>query len=526
MTPGISPALRQALRADALPVVFGVLNLGAALVCAALALARRRRDISLLAFAACGALYGTRLLLSTTAARALFGLDPRLAGYLIAAVTYSILVPLVLFLVPLVSPRWRPVLRRLWQLDLAFGVAAFSADLVRRSPGSLGAVSSLWVLGNLLAIVLALALPGEPATWELRRLRASFLLTGVFILGENLRGFGLLPWPEGIEPVGLIIFLAGLGSIAARRFFDGQTRLSAVEQELATARRIQTSILPRELPRLPGLDIAVRYVPAAEVAGDFYDFLPAPPAATAAPEDGGGPDSVDSGGGGSGDGVSGSGGSGRGGSGGGVGTGGRRLGALVADASGHGVPAALIASMVKVAAAAQAAQAASPARVLSAMSGIFFGRLRGQFVTCAYVFLDLDAARLTWSNAGHPPPLLLHEGEVRELGATGTVLGRLSRAAHREGTLPLAPGDRLLLFTDGLPEAASPEGEPFGEERVRAFLAAHAALPAEAFAAALVARLTAWTGGPTRTGAGGGFADDLTLLVLQVQAPEDILAGG
>ena len=230
---------------------------------------------------------------------------------------------------------------------------------------------------------------------------------------------------------------------------------------------------------------------------------------------GGGSGSVDSGGGVSGSGVSG-----------GSGRGDRRLGALVADASGHGVPAALIASMVKVAAAAQAAHAASPARVLSEMSGIFFGRLRGQFVTCAYVFLDLDAARLTWSNAGHPPPLLLHEGEVRELGPTGTVLGRLSRAAHREGSLPLAPGDRLLLFTDGLPEAASPDGEPFGEERVRAFLVAHAALPAEAFAAALVARLAAWAGDPAPAGSGGSFADDLTLLVLQVQAPEDILAGG
>jgi sigma-B regulation protein RsbU (phosphoserine phosphatase) len=476
----ISPALLRSLRADALPVAFGVINLGIAFACSALALARRRRDPSLLAFGALAALYGTRLLLSTTAARALFGLDPRLRAYLNAALSYFILVPLVLFLEQLVSARWRPLLRRLWQLDLGFGIAAWTIEVVRRSPFSLGGVSSLWVLGNLLVVVLALALPGEAASWELRRLRASFLAAGVFILGENLRGLGVLPWPAGIEPIGQMIFLAGLGSIAARRFFDSQTRLGLVEQELAMARRIQTSILPRELPRLDGLDIAVRYLPAAEVAGDFYDFLPASPG------------------------------------------GGRRIGVLAADASGHGVPAALIASMVKVAAAAQAEHAASPARVLSAMSAIFFGQLRGQFVTCAYVVLDLEAGRLAWANAGHPPPLLLHAGEVRELGPTGTVLGRLSRAAHAEGTLPLAPGDRLLIFTDGLPEAASPSGEPFGDERLRGFLVEHAALPAEAFATALLARVAAWVG---RGGEAGGFGDDLTLLVFQLRGPAELPAG-
>jgi sigma-B regulation protein RsbU (phosphoserine phosphatase) len=481
MTPSeISPALLRSLRADALPIAFGVINLGAAVVCSALALARRRRDLPLLAFGACGGLYGARLLLSTTAAQALFGLDPRLRLYLKAAISYFILAPLALFLEQLVSARWRPTLRRLWQLDLAFGAVASTIDVARRSPFSLDRLASFWVLGNLLVILLALALPSETANWELRRLRASFIAMGVFVLGENLRGLGLVPWPAGIEPVGLMILLAGLGSIATRRFFDSQTRLGVVEQELAMARQIQTSILPRELPRLAGLDVAVRYVPAAEVAGDFYDFL------LAGPGDG------------------------------------RRIGVLAADASGHGVPAALIASMVKVAAAAQKEHAASPARVLSAMSGIFFGQLRGRFVTCAYVFLDLDAGRLAWSNAGHPPPLLLHAGEVRELGPTGTVLGRLSRAAHGEGTLPLSPGDRLLLFTDGLPEAASPGGEAFGDERLRGFLVEHAELPAEAFASALLARVARWVG---RGGEAAAFDDDLTLLVLQVRAPADLPAG-
>jgi sigma-B regulation protein RsbU (phosphoserine phosphatase) len=470
-SPDLPPALAQALRADAMAVVFGVLNLGAAVVCAALALSRRRRDVSLLAYGAAGFLYGARLLASTTAATAIFGLDPLVRNYFVFAVGYFILFPFVLFLEPLVSARWRPAMRRLWQLDLVFGLGTLTTELVSRAPGRFSDLSSVVVLGNLALMVLALFLPGEPVTWELRRLRASFLAVGVFILGENLRGLGLVPWPPGIEPVGLMLLLVGLGSIAARRFADNQTRLTALQQDLDTARRIQASILPRELPRLPGLEIAVRYVPAAEVAGDFYDFLPAE---------------------------------------------GRRLGVLAADVSGHGVPAALIASMVKVAAAAQAEHAASPARVLSEMNRIFFGQLRSQFVTCTYLFVDLDAGRLAWANAGHPPPLLLQAGEVRELAPTGTVMGRLSRAGYGEQAVAIAPGDRVLVYTDGFPEAPSTAGEPFGEARLRAFLIDHAALPAEAFADALLDRLAAWSGHDSRSPA--AFADDLTLVVLQVQA--------
>jgi sigma-B regulation protein RsbU (phosphoserine phosphatase) len=483
-----SPALAQALRGDALPAAFGVLNLGAALACAALALSRRPRDVTLLSLAACGFLYGARLLVSTVAARVLFGLDPRLARYLVFAMSYFILVPFLRFLETLVPARWRVPMRRLWQIDLAFGVAAMAFELATGAPGRLSSASSVLVLCNFAVILLALCLPGEPATWELRRLRASFIAAGIFIFGENLRTLGVLPWLEGIEPIGLMLLFVGLGSIAARRSFLSQTRLSGLQQELDMARRIQTSILPRQVPRLEGLEIAVRYVPAEEVGGDLYDFLP-----VAA----------------------------------------RQLGVLAADVSGHGVPAALIASMVKVAAAAQAPHAASPARVLSEMNRIFFGQLRSHFVTCAYLFVDLAAARLTWANAGHPPPLLLQGGEVHELAPTGTVMGRLSRAGYAEQAREIAPGDRVVIFSDGITEAASPAGEPFGDARLRAFLIDHATLPVEAFAAALLDALAAWSGQAGRRSAfvtplrraasqresfDGRFADDLTLVVLQITA--------
>src|SRR5262249_61661029 len=126
-----------------------------------------------------------------------------------------------------------------------------------------------------------------------------------------------------LEPVGMLAFIAGLGYFVAERAIESERRLFSLSKEMETARNIQQSILPAATPSAPGLEIIASYLPMAEVAGDFYDFL----------DQGGG-----------------------------------RLGVLVADVSGHGVPAALIASMVKVAFAAQADHASDPARVIAGMN--------------------------------------------------------------------------------------------------------------------------------------------------------------
>ena len=476
--PTLPPALRATLRADLVPFAFGVLILG--LACAGLALlvlGRRRgeRSQGLVPFILLSALYGARLLVGTFAARLLFGLTPFAQSTVIAVITYLVGIPFLLFFDALLPARWHRLMRALAGIAAVFALVAIPVEALRSSPGAFAQAGSVVVLATVLVLLVPLLRPGEPAGWELRRLRLSFLVLALFVLAENLRGLGLLPWPAGIEPLGFLLFFAGLGSIVARRVFVNETRLAAVRRELETARRIQTSILPRELPRLPGLDLAVRYLPAEDVAGDFYDFLPGP---------------------------------------------GRSLGVLVADVSGHGVPAALIASMLKVATAAQAEHAASPARVLTGINRIFHGRLDRQFITAVYLFVDLAAGRLTWANAGHPPPLLESAAgtpgipeipEITELGPTGTVLGRLSQAAYTEASLPFSPGDRVIVFTDGIPEApARTGGELFGDERLLAFLTEHRGQAPEALAAALLERLASWSG----VAAGDGQADDVTLVVL------------
>src|SRR5246127_3187827 len=134
-----------------------------------------------------------------------------------------------------------------------------------------------------------------------------------------------------------------------------------MNKELQIANQIQSSILPREVPRLAGLEIAARYVPMSAVAGDFYDFLV-----------------LDE----------------------------RHIGVLVADVTGHGVPAALIASMLKVAFAGQSAHADDPALVLSGLNRALCGKFEDHFVTAAYVFVDLQRWVLRCAGAGPPPPIL------------------------------------------------------------------------------------------------------------------------
>jgi sigma-B regulation protein RsbU (phosphoserine phosphatase) len=473
--PPIPPELLAQLRGDLVPLFVAAITLTAGAVSVILAVARRPWDRALLSFGVTGGLYGIRLLFSLHTAGVLFGMDeaPRRLG--VAAISYCILVPFLDFLSRLAPARWRTTLRRLVAVDLVCALAGLAFLAWRRDPWALNAFFSWLSLLNVALVLLALLRPGAPPSWELRRLRAAFRIVAFFILCENLRAFGILAWPQFAEGLGLLVFLGGLGSIAARQFFAGQSRLAALWQELDTARLIQSSLLPAELPRLPGLDLAVRYVPAAEVAGDLYDFLPAA---------------------------------------------GNRLGVLVADVSGHGVPAALVASMVKIAVAAQAAHAAAPGKVLTGMSDIFHRRLRSQFITATYLCLDLDAGSLRWASAGHPPPLLLRRGDVRELTSAGPILGRFGRRDYVESCISLESGDRLVVFSDGIPEAASPSGEPFGDGRLQTFLVEHGHLSPEAFAGALLSRLEEWSrprpaGTPPDEGA-PGFADDLTLVVMAV----------
>lgn len=249
-------------------------------------------------------------------------------------------------------------------------------------------------------------------------------------------------------------------------------QLDSIKKEMETARKIQFSILPHETPKIPGLEIAARYVPMTQVAGDFYDFIV-----------------VDE----------------------------KHLGILVADVSGHGMPAALIASMLKIALAAQTEWAADPAKVLSGLNQSLCGKFHDHYVTAAYVYLDLEKKTLKYGGAGHPPLLICGAtGSSREMEENGFFLSWLPEAAYSFIEVPLSEGDRIVMYSDGIPDTTGRSEEDFGRDRLKKFMEANATLDAEGFATKLLEELKQWS----ERVEGEEPDDDVTLVTVRVTGPE------
>jgi serine phosphatase RsbU (regulator of sigma subunit) len=189
----------------------------------------------------------------------------------------------------------------------------------------------------------------------------------------------------------------------------------------------------------------------------------------------------------------------------------KRLGILVADVSGHGVPASLISSMVKIAFSSQLPHAHDPAQVLAGINQILSGKLESDFVTAGYLFLDTEEQTATYAGAGHPPLLLWRgsEQKIYEYREEGIILGQLEDARYRNIELSLNSGDRFILYTDGIVEATNADGDFFGWNRFKKFITSHATISVGIFADGLIQHISRWSGKRTDE----AFDDDLTLVV-------------
>jgi serine phosphatase RsbU (regulator of sigma subunit) len=204
-----------------------------------------------------------------------------------------------------------------------------------------------------------------------------------------------------------------------------------VEQELRVARSIQQASLPNEVPELEGWQITPFYQPAREVGGDFYDFF-----------------ELDDG----------------------------RLGLVVGDATGKGVPAALVMASTRsmLRAVAQAMGSSSLGEVLGRVNDPLVADIPpNMFVTCFYAILDPEKGTLSYANAGHDLPYLHRNGEAEELRARGMPLGLMPGMGYEEKETILEAGESTLFYSDGLVEAHDPKGEMFGFPRLRALVAQH-----------------------------------------------------
>jgi phosphoserine phosphatase RsbU/P len=447
------------LRDDLPHLIVGMLLLVIGLVAAGASQLLRRGDTRvLLWFGLFAALYGARILADSYLPRAA-GMSVDLASYAGAWITYVITIPGWALARRLIGDGWRGSLR--WQLAafLLFAPTAIASDLILRRPESLETANNVLVIVGGLNVLFNLVRVGQRRSPDLRVILAGSVIFMLLALNNNLSALGILPWSDVDETVGFVAFVAALGYAATRSFLRGESARVALEGELATAREIQRSILPTAMPSLQRFRFDAHFDPASTVAGDLYDFL-----------------RVDD----------------------------DRVGVLVADVSGHGVPAALIASMVKIAVSSQSRFAHDPGALLREVNRTLRGEVRRAFVTATYLFFDAVHATVEVANAGHPPPLLCRDRDVRELGPRGVLLGRFD-ATYAADKIALRRGDRIVAYTDGVIEARNGREEPFGEERLQELVRGGAT--SEEIARAV----RAWR-------AGGSEADDVTLLVIDLVA--------
>jgi predicted ester cyclase len=227
----------------------------------------------------------------------------------------------------------------------------------------------------------------------------------------------------------------GLGTIGLKlrgqRLEQEIRERERVEQELRVARSIQQASLPKDVPEVEGWEISPQYRPAREVGGDFYDFLEL--------KDG-------------------------------------RLGLVVGDATGKGVPAALVMASARsmLRALAQALESSSPGEVLGRVNDSLVTDIPpNMFVTCFYAILDPESGHLVYANAGHDMPYLRRDGDAEELRARGMPLGLMPGMSYEEKETVLDAGEAVFFYSDGLVEAHDPKGEMFGFPRLRTLVAEH-----------------------------------------------------
>lgn len=453
-------------------LIAGTFFLQVAVVAFAIAVIRRRTGVRILAYIGVwSGIYGANeFLRSPLLVMRLSEQGRRLCESAVAVIAYLVLIAATLAFLELTLGALRRTLRYLLLADTivaALGVAWF---FLYRQP-------QRWTLyNNLLAAVSISILFAVLAVPSLSRrflvLSGHRVLTaGTFIFASQALYLNLSR-PLHYQPsdlyssLGFAVLLLSFGYTALERIISQERRLVAIDNELEIARRLQFSILPAKAPEVAHLRICATYLPMTSVAGDFYDFV-----------------RVDE----------------------------RRIGFLVADVSGHGVPAALIASMIKVAIESTQDCAGTPSEVLRRLGNILGKHAPGNLMSAAYLCIDTEARTATYSAAGHPPLLLWRAAEstLKRIESNGLLFGVNGNGAYPQREFPLLAGDRVLLYTDGVTEAENATQEAFAERKLEQVIRELQSRPASELSAKLLDEVRRWQAGPTQQ-------DDITLLVVDV----------
>jgi phosphoserine phosphatase RsbU/P len=385
--------------------------------------------------------------------------------------TYFVLVAGLLTFRELTVSRLRQIVTLLAGCATAVGVVGFGNFVLTGQEYALLRLNNLIAVTGLVILLIFLSLPGLNRQYGVVQDRG-VLLAGAIIFGaEGLLTNLVRPFGYRIDSVwddaGFLALLLSLAYVAMRQVYVSERRLLSIENELAIARQLQFSILPTSTPEISNLRIAAAYEPMTAVAGDFYEYLP-----------------VDD----------------------------HRAGFLVADVSGHGVPAALIASMIKVAVQSVAAVAADPSELLRRLRDIMSAQLQGQFVSAAYLWIDSENHTARYSAAGHPPLFYWRaaDNSLQRIESNGLLLGVPIDSIFPTREIAFTSGDRFLLYTDGFSEPENAASESFSDRQVEQILRANASTPASELSLLLLSQLRAWQPASIPQ------QDDVTFLVIDV----------
>jgi phosphoserine phosphatase RsbU/P len=414
------------LRGQLVNIMSGAVFLFIGLASCSLAAVRRRAGVRIFVWLGIwSGLWGARLLAESAAVVAALPHWVQISvPFLRIAVTYLLLPVASLAWLELSAGKFRHFLRTLIFISLAIGVTGIGIFVITGFGDKLIPYNNLLAAAALLVLVIIVVVPALSRKFLTLPNRA-VMVAGTLVFAAEALYFSLsrllhyhTPTTRFTGSLGLAVLLFSFGYVAVQIVLASERRLLSIENELAIARDIQTSILPGGSPSIKNLHVAAAYRPMTEVAGDFYEFIP-----------------VDH----------------------------NCIGFLVADVTGHGIPAALIAAMIKVAMQSLVPYAHDPRRVLRGLNGVLSAQMGPQLVSAAYLWVDTENRIALYSAAGHPPLLHCRGDELNRIESNGLLLGVLPDSEYPVCDMAILPGDRFLLYTDGVSEPENALGDSFGE---------------------------------------------------------------
>jgi sigma-B regulation protein RsbU (phosphoserine phosphatase) len=361
---------------------------------------------------------------------------------------------------------YKKIIRRSWQFYLAFIIISILLSVSQILPiiytlpifvASVIVFLSIWIIyiimrsieRNINAIIMA----------------AGFILVFAFAIFYGLCELIFFKFGYNFLHIGFLLFVSCMTLVVVRHYLTLNQKLAIIKNQLDIAKDIQKSILPESAPSIDRINICVKYIPSISIGGDYYDFIQ---------------DNKN------------------------------RIGVIIADVCGHGIPASIIASMIKVAFSMQKDHASSSSKVLTNMNSILGDKCGKSFITAAYIFLDLESGIVSCSRAGHCPMFIANVQGVTRIMPKGRLISSLPNFVCESISYPVAKGDRIFMYTDGFIECRNGMKEIFGYERFIRLIKENSCLKLSDLIEKIFDTVSVWKNSD------GEFEDDLSLIGIEI----------